>query len=282
MDGLVELKREYLNILCNTLAIPIYQGISSVYDIAVQTKEKNNIPKDVLTIFQELLRSVVPRWSPDIIQNEVSRIKSITKHQDDTLSDMFHAILKASILIQTQRKDFSSMAYVSREHYEQPTFDNFIHQCYIFASREFYNNPFLIVKNSDSASIKQNQQASIQIIKDCIVQAVQHFLPLKEILKEYLEEPIEKKKIFTNTVPLIENNENKIDKVFSTYNIRESQPKLMAPPIQQGGNSTPLPVYETNHSLTNFLMEDPKLVKSESIQQSPIQSIIDEEKIFQA
>ena len=64
MQGLVELKNEYLTMLCDLLTVPIYQGISSIFDAAVEHKNKSGTNIDELRIFQDLLKNVVPKWPP--------------------------------------------------------------------------------------------------------------------------------------------------------------------------------------------------------------------------
>lgn len=303
----MELKNEYLSIMCGYLSVPIFQGISSIYEAAVEHKKKTGSSVQDLRIFQDLLRSVVPSWSASILEREVKRIKTLCK-QDGILENLFRAVLKSSILIQTGASSFSKTVYVKRRHYEDASFDLYVHKCYVLCAREFYNYPFLFTRVGDPLTIKNNQREAMKIISDCVRSAVRHFLPMREILAEYLEEPLDKKKVFSNTVSLLaDDGSNVVDRVFSTYNIKESVPVLLTngennklSPIAESNNNqeevaknnevTDEPAQDTQatlnakienekssnevhlsrHSLTNFLMEDPKLIRSESIDQSPL------------
>lgn len=277
MEGLVEQKREYIKLLCGILAVPLYQGISSICDVAKDTKKSNRAAtKDVLTVFQELLKGVVPKWTPSVLEKEAERIRSCGprgKH----IVHIFRAILKSSIIIQTQKTDFRQMQFVTREHYEQPSLEEFIHQCYLHVSRAFHNNPFLFCPSATGERAKANQREAIEIIKDCVEEAVRHFLPLEEMLREYLEQPSDNESTFTNKVSLLkEDGESRVENVFSTYNIQEQQPGTPPATVLTGGSTVdaaePGSVLATNHSITNFLMDDPRLIRSESFAQSPIQS----------
>lgn len=296
---LVEVKNEYLLTLCELLRVPIFQGISSIYDAAVEYKKKTNTAVAELRIFQDLLKNVVPKWPQNILEKEVERIHATCKERD-LVEDLFRAILKTYILIQTQVPSFAKMTYVNRSHFEDPPFSTFIHKCYILCARQFYNYPFLFVKQCDPKTIKDQQKETLRIIDECISQAIRQSLPLREILAEYLEEPNTKKSAFPHSVSLLaDDGTNVMDQVFSTYNIKETLPNLLPPadvvdaipPVvklnddddnivedeedEDGNNpkvseTTPA-VIPSNHSITNFLMEDPKMIRSESIIQSPVE-----------
>lgn len=305
MSPLVELKNDYIQILSGFLCIPIYQGISSIFEAAVEYKKKNpSTAVQELRVFQDLLKQVIPKWHPTTVEREVNRIRSVCK-QGNVLDELYRAILKSSIMIQTNTTSFKNMIYVKRKHYEEASFDTFVHRCYILCAREFYTYPFLFSKAGDPSKIKNNQRESLTIINDCVRNAIRHSLPLQEMLAEFLDEGGNRHKTFNHTVSLLaDDGSNVMDKIFSTYNIKESMPKLItnqnlsniqeegdkkdkkedhidfaetkpvsAQPSQEGGGSdeeqsNKIPT--SRHSLTNFLLEDPMLIKSESIVQSPV------------
>lgn len=265
MESLAELKNEYLAVLSDLLAVPIYQGIASIYDAAAKVAEMKESGEE-LRVFQDLLKDVVPRWPAPVLAKEVERVRTVTK-QGEILDDLLRAVLKSSIMLQTQVKVFSDMTHVSRDSYEEASFSTFLHKCYVLTAREFFNNPYLFARDTPE-NMKKNQRDAVQIIHNTIRHAIRQSLPLKGMLREFLEEPIDKQKAFNNTVSLLaEDGNNQIDKVFSTYNIRESQPDAneeCSVPAPQVSNLS-------NHSITNLIMDDPKLVMTESLVQSPIE-----------
>ena len=293
---------EYLNILTELLTAPIYQGLASVYDLAIKHKNEYERTENELNIFKDFLRTVVPKWTESILEREVNRIREVTK-QGTHLDQLFKATLKASILVLTRASDHSVLKHVSQDHWKNARFETFIHKCYIFAAREVYNAPYLFARSEALEMARERQKEAVHIIQRCVENALRHSLPLSDILKDFMEEPEKKNQAtaFSNTVPLLdEEGKNQMEKVFSTYNIRESVPRNFTPksslaPIPSAASSntrggqtashknsstmrkkghSQAPTQHTpalsHHTITNFLMNDPNIIQSESIVQSPV------------
>lgn len=301
-------RSEYTTIFCELLSTPIYQGLASIYDIALQHRNTHEKSNDEIVIFKEFLKNIVPRWSDNIVQKEVTRIKEVTK-QGHRLELLFRATLKSHIALLTSTDKFSLTTQMSDDYWKTPNFEKFIHDCYIFSSREIYQVPYVFRDTNNLAENRQNQQEVMHIIKTSIQSVIRSILPLEEIIKEYLyNTQTINKKIFTNTISLLdEEGNNQMEKVFSTYNIKETTPRLInstasattqkAPPSEKvpltaskltgGGAASNRSTTQhkksntvrtsekkstnvSHHTITNFLMNDPNMIKSESILQSPI------------
>ena len=72
MNFLIETKQEYTIHLVNSINQLVYEGLQNIYEEA-KNNAKNN---DELKIFQILL-SNVPKWNPDIINNEYCKYLSL-------------------------------------------------------------------------------------------------------------------------------------------------------------------------------------------------------------
>ena len=72
MNILVTVKNEYLIRVKNLLTKLIFDGLNSIY---AKTREAS-VDDDVLKVFQSLLKRV-PKWTDEILNNEVIRIRGL-------------------------------------------------------------------------------------------------------------------------------------------------------------------------------------------------------------
>lgn len=270
--SLVELKKEYIGILTGYLCIPIYQGITSIFEAAVKHKQSNGIATDELRIFQDLLKNVVPKWSPKVLDKEVRRIRTVSK-MGTTLDKIFTAIMKATLLVLSCTTHVDELHHVPKQYYTAPVFEAYIHRCYVLSAREFFNYPFLFSKKGDPKLLKDHQKEALSIIKGCIRDAIGHSIPLQEVLMQFLsdKDTIHEAIIpFNNTVSLLASDgTNVMDKVFSTYKIKEAP----APNLPPGENEDAVPSKqeeESRHTITNFLLDDPRVIQSDTLVQSHV------------
>lgn len=186
MISYVNAKKEYQTILINILTPLIFQGFQSIYETSRNYKMKNNIKTDELRIFQDLLRNIVPNWSASVLEQEVRRIKIMSKY-GDTLDKLLVAIVKANLHIQTMHTDFSNTKYIKNETYENVSFTDFIHKVYIQAAREIFNNPYLFSSCVSTKEIKENQKEVLYLIKESIKISFKDVVPLDKVVSEFLE-----------------------------------------------------------------------------------------------
>lgn len=270
---------EYSKILCEMLVTPVYQGMASLYDVALQHKEQKNL--NDMQVFRELLKSIVPRWTEQILEREVARIRDVSK-QGTGLDDLFQATLKSRIALLIGNQ--STLTPELNRVWSTARIETFIHKCYIFSAREVYNAPHLFSKTDDLLTDYNHRKEAIQIIEASVEKAIHHSLPITEILKSYLnkKQPTAEvggnarppQQVFSNPVSLLDDEgRNQVEKVFSTYNIRESLPKVIESSggkTQQKSSFGEAPVL-SHHTITNFLMNDPNVIQSESLPQSPVE-----------
>ena len=180
----LERKNEYTSYLVNLLAPILYDGILSIYNNGIKICNNN----EELKIFQSLLKSI-PTWTEYILNNEVNRIKIVSKC--DFIEDLIKGVFKANIIILSNKDIIDENFYNIGIH-------KFIHICYISIAKEFYQIPELLHHDNKSLDLKRNQRDSINIVKDAIKNAIRKLIPIDIILKEYLAPDIKNKQILVN------------------------------------------------------------------------------------
>jgi hypothetical protein len=185
LNILVETKNEYISHLINILTPLIFEGMQSIYKEAHKTSDAN----DVLKIFQTYLKRI-PKWNQNLINKETERIIN-SSHSYGWLGDLIKATLKSSLIVLMYNPTKKIQERVDSSFYKNISVSDFIHKVYIECAREIWNNPYLLYHNYPPIEIKRNQRDCMNIIKDCIREALRKLLPVKHILSIYLGEDIE-------------------------------------------------------------------------------------------
>ena len=96
----------------------------------------NTLKKNKLLNFQNELRSI-HNWSQFIVDNYVNNI--LINNDGNYIKNLYRITLLTNIkiLVAINNTDYDI------DSFEYPTFNLFIHKCYIECARVFYNNPYL-------------------------------------------------------------------------------------------------------------------------------------------
>ena len=182
---LVDAKEEYTKQLVSILKPCFYQGIKSIYLDAKDICMQDNIPDKILMQFQELL-SRIPKWSQDIINKEYERILNVSKcdYIEDLLKVIYVSHIKVLTIVHSAQKNKKITVKV-------PSGSHFIHLCYIEIAREFWKDPYLFSENVSKYELQKNMRDSENMISECITETIRKQLPVRHILKEFLNEPDE-------------------------------------------------------------------------------------------
>jgi hypothetical protein len=182
---LVDAKEEYTKQLVSILKPCIYQGIKSIYLDAKDICMQDNIPDKILMQFQELL-SRIPKWSQDIINKEYERILNVSKcdYIEDLLKVIYVSHIKVLTIVHSAQKNKKITVKV-------PSGSHFIHLCYIEVAREFWKDPYLFSENVSKYELQKNMRDSENMISESITETIRKQLPVRHILKEFLNEPDE-------------------------------------------------------------------------------------------
>ena len=174
LNLLIELKKEYTDMLLEILTPIIYEGIQYIYNQA-KINSKNT---DILKTFQNLLKKI-PEWDEKILTKEYNRIVIKTKKNSPWIIELIRAVIKANVTILTINK-------IPENVYEEVNVLNFVHLIYIESARKLWNNPFLFYHEYSSLEIKRNLRDSLQLIDSSILSAIRKILPMNIILQKYL------------------------------------------------------------------------------------------------
>ncbi len=208
MNLLVEIKNEYLNRIKENMKKNFYDGLQSIYNKADEVSGND----DVLKVFQSFLKRV-PKWTEEIVSNEVLRIRQILEidNKYELTNDLIKACLKSSynIMIFGLSDDLS---FDIKQYLNDFSFKDFIKKVYIEASRNVYNNPFLFYHNYSPIEIKRNQRDVLEIIEHAIDSTIRNMLPIKIILNSYLNS---NNKIFKISYPSNINAEDQDDDIIN-------------------------------------------------------------------
>lgn len=171
-----------LNQLTSKLYPLIYQGLSSIYQEAVNISK--NEPKTILKNFQIFLKKI-PSWNSQMIEEEKRRIL-LKIEEPDVVDLLIKSFLKLTLI---QLTSYSEKSLLKLEIMNELNINDFIHQIYIKIARELYSNPFLMYDKLSSIEVKKNQCLVLDIIKKSIEETILDLLPWEEISTRILELP---------------------------------------------------------------------------------------------
>jgi hypothetical protein len=238
MEPFVDIKKDLTNQLIDVLTPPIYEGIQSIYKKAKETSVND---KGILKNFQKFLEKIV-EWDENRIITEKNRIVNCSKCSDYT-EDLIKSVIKINLIVKAlplyNNESDVKPQFLNRKFYDTIDIGKFIQTIYIECAREFWNNPYLMFVENDSIDVNKsvtiihNKKDSLLVINKSIKKAINVFLPVKNILKEFLDkEEFNIFKLKTETVikdPTTVNlsNDNKngsIDKFFDkNINLKEPE-----------------------------------------------------------
>lgn len=200
LNLLVDTKKEFTTILVNNMYPEIYIGFFSIFNSCKQQFTKQTF-KLILPVFQGFLQDI-PKWNNNIINKETQRIKTKCTYLDDLLSAVFISNIRLLCSIKNNSKKIKIKV---------PRLENFIHKCYIETAREFWKSTYLFNQDLEKIDIQKNNRHIEYIIKTSIEEVIRKFLPIKYILKDYLETNLNTETeiephINTNLADIINNN----------------------------------------------------------------------------
>ena len=184
--------------LINDLSSELIKGINSLY-INCKNNKKNH---EVLSFFQQILADI-PYWNNTIVNSETQRIKKRIPYIEDLITSVFVSNMRLLCSIKNKKKEINVRI---------PKLDNFIHKCYIQIAEEFWASTYLFNENINKLEIQKNKRQINFIVKSSIDEVIRKSLPIKSILKDYLETNFETETEteFNNSlIDIIEENKTK-------------------------------------------------------------------------
>ncbi len=135
-----------------------------------------------LSLFQSECEEIA-RWNQDRIHDEVRVLieRSGCDYMEELMTAVFiaHTKVLTAVRLSAQQKKLSITV---------PKLDHFIHRIFREAARNYWKSPFLFM---DGGGVVDRQKNVLQIealATEAITTAVRSLLPVKQILKDYLED----------------------------------------------------------------------------------------------
>jgi hypothetical protein len=185
LSNLQESRNEWCSRLITVLTPCIIDGVKSIFEESWKLCVENDEKTKYLMTFQNFL-SRVPKWNPNIISNECSRIKE--KSNCSYITDLITCVHVI------QLKMLSCMRVGTKQKkidVSIPSLDEFVHHVYINVARKIYTNVYLFEMGISSLKSQKNARELEIIIKECILQTIRETIPVEELLKLYMSETVE-------------------------------------------------------------------------------------------
>lgn len=185
VTSLYESKNEWASRLVNILTPLIQEGFRSIFDEAVKLCVGSKEQDKYLMTFQNLL-SRVPKWNPNIIKDETSRIKekSTCGYLEDLITCVHIIHLKCMTVMRVGTKQ-------KKVDIKIPQLSDFIHKIYVNTARKLYSNVYIFEMGITPLNIQRNNREFEIIVKECIYNTIRDNIPVEDLIKMYLEETIE-------------------------------------------------------------------------------------------
>lgn len=177
-----EAKSEYTRQLCQILAPAVQLYFLDLLKIA---KEKDSDARRMLWNFQALLQEI-PDWNQDKVLRETERIQreSNCDYLEELLTAVFiaHTKVLSAIRITTKQKKLQITI---------PKIDHFLHRTLRETGRLLWGNAFLFADQGTPIDRQKNMRQVEVLIQEGIQQSIRSLLPVKTILREYLNDEAE-------------------------------------------------------------------------------------------
>ena len=173
-----EAKGEYTRQLCVFL-VPCLE--SYFLSLLEEAKVLSPNPSKVLWHFQTLLQSI-PDWNQDKVTKETELI------QKDCKCDYLEELLTAVFIAHT--KVLSAIRLTTKQKKLQitiPKIEHFLHRVLSDSARALWVNAYLFA-DTNSIDKQKNLRQVATLLQDSVLQGIRGLLPVKSILREYLQE----------------------------------------------------------------------------------------------
>ena len=173
-----EAKGEYTRQLCVFL-VPCLE--SYFLSLLEEAKALSPNPSKVLWHFQTLLQSI-PDWNQDKVTKETELI------QKDCKCDYLEELLTAVFIAHT--KVLSAIRLTTKQKKLQitiPKIEHFLHRVLSDSARALWVNAYLFA-DTNSIDKQKNLRQVATLLQDSVLQGIRGLLPVKSILREYLQE----------------------------------------------------------------------------------------------
>ena len=222
-NNIIDIKNFYLNYLISILRSSLIDGINSLFDDIIKTKDKKNISIETVELFKQALKSISV-FTPTQKINLAVKIKDNIK-SPDILDKVIKSVFKSYIILLTFNSTNKIINNIKEKYYQQIDTQEFIYRCYVEFSQILFFNTDIFIKYHNNT---YNYSEPINdLVHSAIESAIFKMLPMTDIMNNYLnyneEDPTQNtnllidisKFIITKLNKSIEDNTGKILKLVS-------------------------------------------------------------------
>jgi hypothetical protein len=172
-----EAKSEYTKQLCQYLVPSLQQYF---LDMLEDAKQKEPEPRKILVAFQSRLE-LIAEWNMDKVQRETTTLAMSTHcdYLDELLRAVFiaHTKVLSAIRLTTKQKKIQITI---------PKLDHFLHRTMTECARILWSNTYMFSTTAPSIERQKNLRLIEGLLYDGVLQSIRGMLPVKNILREYL------------------------------------------------------------------------------------------------
>ena len=171
-------KSEYTEQFCLFLVPALQSYFLGLIDDA---KEREKDHRRVLWMFQNLLKDI-PDWNQDKVIRETEKI--VQSSRCDYLEELLTAVFIA------HTKVLSAIRLTNREKKKiqitVPKLEHFLHRSLSESARILWSNAYLFNEQGTSIERQKNLRQVESLLHQAVLQSIRGMLPVKNILREYL------------------------------------------------------------------------------------------------
>jgi hypothetical protein len=171
-----EARSEYTKQMASMIVPGLFAWFQSLWARNASDKQR------CLALFQGDCEEV-SRWNQDRIQDEVRALveRSGCDYMEELMTAVFiaHTKILTAVRLSTKQKKLSITV---------PKLDHFLHRVFRESARCFWKAPYLFMDSANVVDRQKNVLQAEQLLTEAIGTAVRGLLPVKQILKDYIEE----------------------------------------------------------------------------------------------
>jgi hypothetical protein len=171
-----EARNEYLKQLSTWIVPPLVEYFRKEYNTLLATQGRRT-----MAAFQEFC-ALVPKWNQDVIETNISALL------DNCRCDYVEELMTAVFIAHT--KMLTAIRVNSKQKKLQitlPKLDHFLHRVFTECARAFWKAPFLFADELTPIEKQKNILQAEAMCTEALSGAVRSLLPVKNILRDYLE-----------------------------------------------------------------------------------------------
>ena len=172
-----EARNEYMKQLSTWIVPPLVEFFRREYETISKREGRGS-----MGAFQDFC-SEVPRWNQDVIDTNIGIILDTCRcdYVEELMTAVFIAHTKMLTAIRVSSKQ-------KKLQITLPKLDHFLHRVFVECARAFWKAPFLFDTSLTPIDKQKNVLQAEAMCTDALSGAVRSLLPVKNILRDYLDE----------------------------------------------------------------------------------------------